>query len=162
MTCDDRGIRSNDPPSSVCRRCYHQERFPPSAPRSNVIPNNRMHQANRVAVHHAAQMARQHSTYIAIQAARRRRAALLSRPLPAPPEQGRRVEHDVTSLGLKVTETYTIKEAHLSEGVYQFELLDAKGNVIWSGAGDNREDAYLSMAVRLSEREDPGDLPDYT
>lgn len=61
-----------------------------------------------------------------------------------------------------MTETYTIKEAHLSEGVYQFELLDAKGNVIWSGAGDNREDAYLSMAVRLSEREDPGDLPDYT
>jgi hypothetical protein len=38
----------------------------------------------------------------------------------------------VTSLGLEVTETYTIKEAHLSDGVYQ------------------------------SEREDPGDLPDYT
>jgi hypothetical protein len=68
----------------------------------------------------------------------------------------------VTSLGLEVTETYTIKEAHLSEGVYQFELVDAKGDVIWSGAGDNREDAYLSMAIRLSEREDPGDLPDYT
>jgi hypothetical protein len=43
----------------------------------------------------------------------------------------------VTGLGLEVTETYTTKEAHLSEGIYQFELLDAKGDVIWSGAGDS-------------------------
>jgi hypothetical protein len=100
-----------------------------------VVFNNRTRQANMVAVHQAARMARRQSTYIAIQqAARRRRATALLRgqPLPAPPEEGRRVEHDVTSLGLEVADTYMIKEAHLSEGVYQFELIDAKGEVIWS------------------------------
>jgi hypothetical protein len=98
-----------------------------------MIPNRR-NQANMVAVHHAAQLARRQNFIAQQNMMRRRRAAavMLSQPLPAPPKEGRTVEHNVTSLGLEVIDTYTIKEAHLSDGVYQFELLNAQGEVIWA------------------------------
>jgi hypothetical protein len=84
---------------------------------------------------------------------------LLTRPTP--PKEGQTVEHDVTSLGLEVSQTYTLKEALPPGGVSQFELLDAEGKVHCVGVGD-REDAALEIAVWLAEREDPNDLPDYT
>jgi hypothetical protein len=125
-----------------------------------VVPS-RIHQSNMIAVHHAAQLTRQ-SSDVTRRNMMLQRQFLLSRPLPAPPEDGQTVEHDVTSLGLEANQSYTIKEALVSEGIYQFELLDAENKVLWSGVGDNREDAYLSMAIRLTDSEGPDDLPDYT
>jgi hypothetical protein len=130
-----------------------------------VVPN-RMHFTNMVAVQRSAQIRRQSGDIARQNMLRQQRMnqqlLLLSRSLPPPPEEGQTVERDVTSLGLKVSQTYTIKEALVAEGTYQFELVDANDKVLWSGVGDNREDAYLSMAIRLTEGEDPNDLPDYT
>jgi hypothetical protein len=109
-----------------------------------------MHFTNMMVVQRSAQMRRQ-SGDIASQNVLRRQMMnqqllLLSGPLPAPPEEGQTVERDVTSLGLEVSQTYAIKEPLVAEGTYQFELVDASDKVLWSGVGDNREDAYLSMA----------------
>jgi hypothetical protein len=89
----------------------------------------------------------------------RRRSAFFNLP-PAPPE-GQTVEHDVTSLGLEVRQSYTIKEAVIGGGFHQFELVDAEGKVRCVGGGD-RDDALLQIAIWLSEGEEPDDLPDYT
>jgi hypothetical protein len=122
-------------------------------------------QNNVVAVHHAARMVQQ-SHQVAQQnmlrqQMRNQQLLLLLQKLPAAPEEGQAVEHDVTSLGLEVSQSYTIKEALLTGGVYQVELLDADGNVLCTGMGD-RDDAVLEIAIRLVEGEKPDDLPDYT
>jgi hypothetical protein len=118
---------------------------------------------NSVALHHAMQMAHQ-SGDVARQNMRQqqmRNQQLLLLTRPTPPEEGQTVEHDVTSLGLEVSQTYTLKEALLPGGIYQFELLDAEGKVHCVGVGD-REDAALQIAIWLADGADPDDLPDYT
>jgi hypothetical protein len=119
---------------------------------------------NRVAVQRAAQMRRQsgdvaRQNVMRQQMMRNQQLLLLTRPTP--PEEGQAVEHDVTSLGLEVSQTYTLKEALLPGGIYQFELLDAEGKVHCVGVGD-REDAALQIAIWLADGADPDDLPDYT
>jgi hypothetical protein len=86
-----------------------------------------------------------------------RRRSMILNPPPAPPE-GQTVEYDVTSLGLEVRKSYTIKEAVIGGGFHQFEVIDSDGNAYCVGGGD-RDDALLQIAIWLSDGEDSDDVP---
>ena len=114
---------------------------------------------SNMAVHHAPQVIRQSATYRSPFSYLRRGSFILA---PAPAEEGQTVEHEVTSLGLEVTRSYTIKESLIGGGLYQFEVADSEGNPLFTPAAGDRDDALLEIAVWLTEGEDRGDLPDYT
>src|SRR4051794_16589270 len=60
------------------------------------------------------------------------------------------------SLGLPVTKTYGItKTEALADGVHVYELTDAAGNVIVTGAGDVLMEALFNMAAALEADENP-------
>lgn len=100
------------------------------------------------AAHHANRMIRQ-SGDVARQnmmLQQMRRSAVFTIVPPAQPR--------TTSIGLEVTKTFTINEAQVSDGVFQYELLE-DGAVIWSGMGDDRVDGLLKIMMRLTEGEEP-------
>ena len=107
---------------------------------------------NNVAVHHVPQVIRSH--YIAQQNAlvrRGQRAGSFFVVPPAPVEE----QPKVTSALQEVTRRYVIQEAQVTEDAVQYELLDADGEVLWSGLGFDRVDGLLKMMIRLVEGEDP-------
>jgi hypothetical protein len=113
---------------------------------------NRRHQSNMVAVHHAARMARQRRTYIALQNAnRRRRAVFTVAPTTAPPTK-------TTSIGLEVTKTFTSNQAEVGNGMIQYEVLE-DDKLIWSGMGDDPAEGLLKVIIRMVEGDDPDDTP---
>jgi hypothetical protein len=119
-----------------------------------------------VAVRQAVQVHQQHHQVVQqnMQMQQRRRSMILNPP-PAPPE-GQTVEYDVTSLGLEVRKSYTIKEAVIGGGFHQFEVIDSDGKAYCVGGGD-RDDALLQIAIWISDGEDPGevapeDRPDFS
>jgi hypothetical protein len=118
---------------------------------SRILNNSRM------AAHHAVQM-HQRSGQVARQnmQMQQRRGSVILNPPPAPPE-GQSVEYDVTSMGLEVRQSYTIKEAVIGGGFHQFELIDSDGNVRCVGGGD-RDDALLQIAIWISDGEELGDV----
>ena len=145
--------------SRRCLLCYDHEALPQApqgAALSRIINNS-----NNMAVQRASQVHQQHHQVIEqnrrMQMMQRQNAARRLLSQTAPPEEGQTVEYDVTSLGLEVRQSYTIKEAVIGGGFHQFELIDAEGNVRCVGGGD-RDDALLQIAIWLSEGEGPDDV----
>ena len=117
---------------------------------SRIINNSGMAARQAVQMH-------QRSHQVVQQNMMQRRRSMIINPPPAPPE-GQTVEYDVTSLGLEVRQSYTIKEAVIGGGFHQFEVIDSEGKAYCVGGGD-RDDALLQIAIWISDGEDPDDVP---